>query len=183
MPTLPELDELLVALEAQNRIQRTARRSVLHCSPATNCTAWISLHCSRRSANRLLEGRYLATAGQPDRFVKGDKFRKFAQGLTLDHLFTSPNRHLARLHGRYVLRRKTTGELELDIIDGWQGDTARDTRTLSGGGFLVSLALALALSIWSATRHLLTLYSSTKFVIATPSAATINSSSMELRSR
>ncbi len=79
--------------------------------------------------------------------AKGDKFRRFAQGLTLDHLLQLANRHLARLHGRYLLRRKSTGELELDIVDGWQGDVARDTRTLSGGeGFLVSLALALALS-------------------------------------
>jgi exonuclease SbcC len=79
--------------------------------------------------------------------AKGDKFRKFAQGLTLDHLLQLANQHLARLHGRYLLRRKSTGELELEIVDAWQGDTARDTRTLSGGeGFLVSLALALALS-------------------------------------
>lgn len=79
--------------------------------------------------------------------AKGDKFRKFAQGLTLDHLLLLANRHLTRLHGRYLLRRKPTGELELDIVDSWQGDVARDTRTLSGGeAFLVSLALALALS-------------------------------------
>ncbi|QOQ81763.1 MULTISPECIES: SbcC/MukB-like Walker B domain-containing protein [Comamonas] len=79
--------------------------------------------------------------------ARGDKFRKFAQGLTLDHLLHLANRHLERLHGRYLLRRKPTGELELDIVDGWQGDVARDTRTLSGGeAFLVSLALALALS-------------------------------------
>lgn len=79
--------------------------------------------------------------------AKGDKFRKFAQGLTLDHLLLLANRHLARLHGRYLLRRKLSGELELDIVDGWQGDVARDTRTLSGGeSFLVSLALALSLS-------------------------------------
>ena len=79
--------------------------------------------------------------------AKGDKFRKFAQGLTLDHLLQLANRHLTRLHGRYLLRRKPTGELELDIVDAWQGDATRDTRTLSGGeGFLVSLALALALS-------------------------------------
>jgi DNA repair protein SbcC/Rad50 len=79
--------------------------------------------------------------------ARGDKYRKFAQGLTLDHLLHLANRHLARLHGRYALRRKPTGELELDILDSWQGDVARDTRTLSGGeSFLVSLALALALS-------------------------------------
>ncbi|MGN1055186.1 MAG: SbcC/MukB-like Walker B domain-containing protein, partial [Comamonas sp.] len=79
--------------------------------------------------------------------ARGDKFRKFAQGLTLDHLLYLANQHLVRLHGRYSLRRKTTGELELDIVDSWQADVARDTRTLSGGeSFLVSLALALALS-------------------------------------
>lgn len=79
--------------------------------------------------------------------AKGDKFRRFAQGLTLDHLLHLANRQLKRLHGRYQLRRKGTGELELDVVDTWQGDTARDTRTLSGGeSFLVSLALALALS-------------------------------------
>ncbi len=79
--------------------------------------------------------------------AKGDKYRKFAQGLTLDHLLHLANRHLVRLHGRYLLSRKPTGELELDIVDAWQGDVTRDTRTLSGGeAFLVSLALALALS-------------------------------------
>ncbi|WP_323122297.1 AAA family ATPase [Burkholderia alba] len=79
--------------------------------------------------------------------AKGDKFRKFAQGLTLDHLLLLANRHLDRLHARYLLRRKSTGELELEILDRWQADATRDTRTLSGGeSFLVSLALALALS-------------------------------------
>lgn len=79
--------------------------------------------------------------------ARGDKFRKFAQGLTLDHLLRLANTHLHRLHARYLLRRKSTGELELEIVDGWQADIARDTRTLSGGeSFLVSLALALALS-------------------------------------
>ncbi|QBR03557.1 AAA family ATPase [Paraburkholderia pallida] len=79
--------------------------------------------------------------------AKGDKFRRFAQGLTLDHLLALANRHLDRLHARYLLRRKSTGELELEIVDGWQADAKRDTRTLSGGeSFLVSLALALALS-------------------------------------
>lgn len=77
----------------------------------------------------------------------GKKFRVFAQGLTLDHLVALANRQLARLHGRYLLQRRTTGVLELEVLDTWQGDAARDTRTLSGGeSFLVSLALALALS-------------------------------------
>lgn len=78
---------------------------------------------------------------------EGDKYRKFAQGLTLDHLVHLANKQLQRLHGRYQLQRKTSGELELEVVDMWQGDVARDTKTLSGGeSFLVSLALALALS-------------------------------------
>ncbi|MFS2222413.1 SbcC/MukB-like Walker B domain-containing protein [Pantoea sp. B65] len=77
----------------------------------------------------------------------GDKFRKFAQGLTLDHLVWLANNQLGRLHGRYLLQRKSQEALELQVIDTWQADARRDTRTLSGGeSFLVSLALALALS-------------------------------------
>ncbi|EOC1454989.1 exonuclease subunit SbcC [Cronobacter sakazakii] len=78
---------------------------------------------------------------------KGDKFRKFAQGLTLDNLVWLANNQLTRLHGRYLLKRKLSEDLELEVVDTWQADAVRDTRTLSGGeSFLVSLALALALS-------------------------------------
>jgi exonuclease SbcC len=78
---------------------------------------------------------------------EGDKFRKFAQGLTLEHLIHLANRQLARLQDRYQLRRKSAAELELEVVDTWQAEAIRDTRTLSGGeSFLVSLALALALS-------------------------------------
>lgn len=78
---------------------------------------------------------------------EGDKFRKFAQGLTLDNLVWLANNQLNRLHGRYLLQRKDSEALELQVVDTWQADALRDTRTLSGGeSFLVSLALALALS-------------------------------------
>lgn len=78
---------------------------------------------------------------------EGDKFRKFAQGLTLDNLVWLANNQLTRLHGRYLLSRKASDALELEVVDTWQADAVRDTRTLSGGeSFLVSLALALALS-------------------------------------
>ncbi|EPA2208307.1 exonuclease subunit SbcC [Escherichia coli] len=78
---------------------------------------------------------------------EGDKFRKFAQGLTLDNLVHLANQQLTRLHGRYLLQRKASEALEVEVVDTWQADAVRDTRTLSGGeSFLVSLALALALS-------------------------------------
>jgi len=78
---------------------------------------------------------------------EGDKFRTFGQGLTLDNLVWLANNQLNRLHGRYLLQRKDSKALELQVVDTWQADAVRNTRTLSGGeSFLVSLALALALS-------------------------------------
>ena len=77
----------------------------------------------------------------------GAKFRKFAQGLTLAHLVYLANKQLDKLHGRYQLQCQSSDSLALSVLDTWQGDSIRDTKTLSGGeSFLVSLALALALS-------------------------------------
>ncbi|MER2491810.1 AAA family ATPase [Catenovulum sediminis] len=79
--------------------------------------------------------------------AEGDKFRRYAQGLTLEQLVYLANCQLQKLHNRYQLKRKPDDNLELVVVDTWQADTVRDTRTLSGGeSFLVSLALALALS-------------------------------------
>lgn len=77
----------------------------------------------------------------------GAKFRKFAQGLTLNYLVHLANEQLTKLHGRYQLQCQQSDNLALAVLDTWQGDVVRDTKTLSGGeSFLVSLALALALS-------------------------------------
>lgn len=79
--------------------------------------------------------------------AQGDKFRKFAQGLTLAHLVYLANQQLLKLHARYQLQCQKNDTLSLEVLDTWQADTVRDTKTLSGGeSFLVSLALALALS-------------------------------------
>jgi exonuclease SbcC len=77
----------------------------------------------------------------------GAKFRRFAQGLTLNHLVYLANEQLNKLDGRYQLQCQENETLSLSVLDTWQGDSVRDTETLSGGeSFLVSLALALALS-------------------------------------
>lgn len=77
----------------------------------------------------------------------GAKYRRFAQSMTLQQLVVLANRQLETLHNRYQLARHTEAELELVVLDTWQADSIRDTKTLSGGeSFLVSLALALALS-------------------------------------
>ena len=79
--------------------------------------------------------------------ASGDRFRRFAQGITLDHLVQLANDHLDALNPRYRLVRGTAYDLTLHIIDREMADEIRATRSLSGGErFLVSLALALALS-------------------------------------
>ncbi|WP_415396272.1 SbcC/MukB-like Walker B domain-containing protein [Sulfurimonas sp. CS5] len=77
----------------------------------------------------------------------GTKFKKFAQGITLDQLINLANQHLNILSSRYTLARSQDKLLELEIIDAYQGNVVRPVSTLSGGeSFIVSLALALGLS-------------------------------------
>lgn len=81
--------------------------------------------------------------------ASGDKFAKFAQGITLDQLIYLANKHLQILSPRYELQRSSDSSklLEIEIIDGFQGDAVRPVSTLSGGeSFIVSLSLALGLS-------------------------------------
>ena len=77
----------------------------------------------------------------------GSKFSRFAQGLTLGQLVAHANRHLCELNPRYRIRRVANADLELEIVDCYEADAVRPTRSLSGGeSFLVSLGLALGLS-------------------------------------
>jgi len=78
----------------------------------------------------------------------GDKFRRFAQSVTLEQLVALANQRLALLAPRYLLERAgDVGLLGLHIVDRDLGDERRSTRSLSGGErFLASLALALALA-------------------------------------
>ena len=79
--------------------------------------------------------------------ANGDKFRRFAQGITLDQLVRLANVQLEALDPRYRLARSESGDLGLHVVDRDMGDETRSVRSLSGGErFLVSLALALALS-------------------------------------
>jgi len=87
--------------------------------------------------------------------AQGRKFRSFAQSLTLDLLLTEANLHLVELEPRYRIERAPPADgralLALQVVDTDMGDEIRPTSSLSGGeGFLVSLALALALSSLSA---------------------------------
>lgn len=80
--------------------------------------------------------------------AEGKKFSVFAQQLTLFQLVKLANRRLLVLSDRYQLAVPEEGEDDsLAVIDTHMGDLRRSVKSLSGGeSFLVSLALALALS-------------------------------------
>lgn len=145
--SLEQLDEQLQALAAQLRAltqrQGEVRAQLQGDDERRQGQQSLFAAISAKQADYDLWQQLNSLIGSAD----GAKYRKFAQGLTLDHLVYLANQQLARLHGRYQLARRSSGELELEVIDTWQADAARDTKTLSGGeSFLVSLALALALS-------------------------------------
>ena len=82
----------------------------------------------------------------------GAKFRRIAQGYTLDILLNYANVQLRELTRRYRLER-VPETLALQVLDRDMCDEVRTVHSLSGGeSFLVSLALALGLSSLSSNR-------------------------------
>lgn len=83
----------------------------------------------------------------------GGKFRKFAQGLTLEALVRAANHHLDDFARRYRLVQAPGTEVGLLVVDRDMGDEMRSVESLSGGeSFLVSLALALGLASLAGKR-------------------------------
>ena len=83
----------------------------------------------------------------------GNKFRMIAQGYTLDIMLSYANKHLAELSERYRLARISSETLAIKVIDLDMMSETRSVHSLSGGeSFLVSLALALALSSLSSNK-------------------------------
>ena len=85
--------------------------------------------------------------------AKGHKFRMIAQGYTLDIMLAYANMHLKELSSRYELVRSAPDSLSLMVTDLDMLMERRTVNTLSGGEtFLVSLAMALALSSLSSNN-------------------------------
>ena len=113
-----------------------------------------------RAARSALAPRVAAQRDQLTRWEKldgligssdGKRFRLFAQRVTLDALVTEANRHLLGLARRYRVERVPGANMDLMVIDQDMGEERRSVSSLSGGEcFLVSLAMALALSSLSA---------------------------------
>ncbi len=78
--------------------------------------------------------------------AEGKKFRTIAQSYVLAQLIQSANEYMTHLTDRYSLYIKP-GSFAVYMEDAYQGYVRRPASTISGGeSFLVSLALALALS-------------------------------------
>ncbi|MDE6207818.1 MAG: AAA family ATPase [Muribaculaceae bacterium] len=76
----------------------------------------------------------------------GEKFKRIALGFILGVLLNKANEYLRRLTDRYSLVL-IPGTYNIDVVDHHKGDTQRSANTGSGGeSFMISLALALALS-------------------------------------
>ncbi|MDR3254779.1 MAG: AAA family ATPase [Synergistaceae bacterium] len=86
--------------------------------------------------------------------MDGKKYRDFVQGLTFGIMIDYANAALSGITDRYLLTglpnnpdSSMSSALDLLVIDNYQAGVTRSTRNLSGGeSFLVSMALALALS-------------------------------------
>jgi exonuclease SbcC len=147
---LPETpaEELSAQIEAGDAasVIRQQRLGAIHTMLATDAEnrqklAWLEVEIAKARAELDVWHAVNAAVGSRN----GDRFARFAQSITLDVLADSANRHLADLNPRYRLRRAADLALQVEDID--MGGEARATRSLSGGErFLVSLALALALS-------------------------------------
>lgn len=148
---IPEIsaDQLLV------EIQVTEEQRSEHLKRVGEVTAILAGDDLRRSALKSLQTQIAKAQAQADVWTavnaavgsrNGDKFARIAQSVTLALLVERANHHLADLKPRYRLMTGG-GELGLHIVDRDMADEIRSTRSLSGGErFLVSLALALALS-------------------------------------
>ncbi len=77
----------------------------------------------------------------------GSKFRTFAQSLTFELLVQKANLQLAQMMPRYILKNGGQDNLELFVIDNYQGGEIRTTDNLTGRErFIVCLALQLGLA-------------------------------------
>lgn len=140
---LAELETITHALEAEEK--RLRDLEVTHETQVQSRKQYASRLATIQEQRVLLEKWRVLNGliGSSD----GHKYRTFVQGLTLDTLMHLANVHLLGLNPRYRLARNQDESLGMEVVDTYQADARRSTRTLSGGeSFLASLSLALGLS-------------------------------------
>ena len=108
-------------------------------------TAWRNSSARRKASWREAEFRQWQQFNETLGGADGIKFRRIAQSYILGEMLASANEYLRQFNNHYELVAKP-GTLLILVRDLIQGDVT-SVNTLSGGeSFMVSLALALALS-------------------------------------
>lgn len=148
-----ELIELLqiTKKERNKREERITEITLLIRNDKANRKRSASLleECQKSDENALNWKKLNDLLGSAD----GAKFKLLVQGYTLDILLKYANIHLKDISHRYELSRVSQNTLSIKVIDRDMLSEERSVHTLSGGeSFLVSLALALALSSLSSNN-------------------------------
>ncbi|WP_177765434.1 AAA family ATPase [Flavobacterium sp. I3-2] len=153
-PTISEEEINTVILQLEAEIQLANERIISIKNQIANDSK------NRNSQNTLLKQRealieILTKWSQLNELIgsaDGAKFKKIAQEYTLDILLRYANIQLEKINRRYTLER-IPNTLSLQVIDNDMACEIRSVHSLSGGeSFLVSLALALALSSLSSSK-------------------------------
>ncbi|MBR5475982.1 MAG: AAA family ATPase [Bacteroidaceae bacterium] len=151
--TIEDITELIASLKEENRVR-------------SESITQLTVELKRNEENSVLYKKYekehCAKLEKSDNWQKlqelfgssdGTKFKVMAQGYTLDILLGYANKHLADISQRYELARISPASLSIKVIDKDMLSESRSVHSLSGGeSFIVSLALALALSSLSSNR-------------------------------
>ncbi|MFX0543744.1 AAA family ATPase [Roseovarius sp. S4756] len=143
---LPELIRQLEQQETEDDARRDERATIQHQLEADRETRARMAELVNQIAKAKAHRDTLAAVNDTVGSASGDRFSTIAQEVTLAILVEQANHHLADIKPRYRLARGL-GKLSLHVVDEDMAGEIRSTRSLSGGErFLVSLALALALS-------------------------------------
>lgn len=159
--TVPDDPAIAAALpdDEPARIDILAERTALLSRQIAERSGAIAAELARSSEQEARKAALMAAADElkalSDRWARmdemfgsadGSKMRRIALSYVLGALIRSANRFMATLSDRYTLS-VDAGSFVINVEDAWQGYAVRPASTVSGGeSFLVSLALALALS-------------------------------------
>lgn len=146
------LQQQLAEQSARQRQQSTRMAEIRSRLDADDKNRQATAHLTRQQEELLPEKQNWERLNDLFGSADGVKFRRIAQGYTLDRLLLYANMHLRGLSSRYTLQR-VSKSLALQVADNDMLGEIRSVHTLSGGeSFLISLALALGLSSLSSYR-------------------------------
>ena len=159
-PSVADGDHATLLAAAESRLEASRNE-------AANCRSRLAQSEQNMALKRSREAEAARLKAVADRWdslnqllgsATGDKMRRIAQSLILSSLAEGANRYMEGLSPRYRLR-VVPGTFTILVEDAYQGYASRPVSTVSGGeSFLVSLALALALSDIGSTFSVDTLF-------------------------